>query len=188
MQERVVHLRADQLDRRKAVQYQSRVFQHSAEEMATGSVLRRWFRLPPTNWKKHSCVVSVASWNRLAWRGVAAMRRRCNRSCVARKKSDAMIPVRADQERNTRSATERRGVILSCYPVGAAFCAEGSMDLACNGNGLQEMHRFFAAKNAVQDDKLVLDDERDLRLLIALNIISCAGFCDSCFHSANSVA
>ena len=72
--------------------------------MATEGVLRGWFRLRPTNWKKPSCAASAANWNRRAW-PEPATRRRCSRSCAARKKWGATILALAGQGRNSRSAT-----------------------------------------------------------------------------------
>ena len=84
-----------------------RRFQRSMAGTATDGVLRRWFRLRPTNWKKPSCAASAANWNRRAWLAPET-RRRCSRSCVGRKKWGGTILALAGQGRSTRSATALR--------------------------------------------------------------------------------
>src|SRR3984957_10349463 len=78
----------------------------------TASVLRAWFQLQPTNWKRLSCAARSANWSRPAW-PAAAKQRRCSRSCEVRTRWVGTILARVGQGRNIRSATDRKVADLS---------------------------------------------------------------------------
>ena len=71
----------------------------SMAEMATAGVLRRWFRLRLTNWKRPSCAASAASSNRRAW--LAAVRHAAGAASRARagqSGSQRSLPLRVREE------------------------------------------------------------------------------------------
>src|SRR5580698_6621792 len=133
----------------------------------TASVLRGWFQLRPTNWKRLSCVARSANWSRPAW-PAAAKQRRCSRSCEVRTRWVGTILARVGQGRNIRSATDRK-VARICHPERR----EGS--------------RYVQTQARTQVPRFARDDNRD-QTLIAVNVISFAELFVASFHSANSVA
>src|SRR3984957_17902142 len=132
----------------------------------TASVLRAWFQLPPTNWKRLSCAARSANWSRPAW-PAAAKQRRGSRSCEVRTRWVGTILARVGQGRNIRSATDRKVADLS--------------------SGAQRGISVLAGADQHQVPRFARDDNRD-QTLTAVNVISFAELFVASFHSANSVA
>jgi len=164
--------------------------------MATAMVDVRsgWFPPPPTNSKRPSCAESGGSWSMRAWQA-AARHSPYNRSFAVRRRLDGTILARADQERNTRSATAHsppgplRGHPHFLLPFNKASQNLLRMPHIWQLRSWTTNTNVALCERVLRQGVCQVDNQvgTDYRLR-ALKVISVAELLFSCFHSANNVA